>query len=62
MNNIEELMGKTEAILFASGEPVALDRIAHVLGIRTYAVEEISASLQKKYNKPESSQCGRPWT
>ena len=35
MNNIEELMGKTEAILFASGEPVALDRIAHVLGIRT---------------------------
>ena len=54
MNNIEELMGKTEASLFASGEPVALDRIAQVLGIRTYAVEEISASLQKKYNKPES--------
>lgn len=54
MNNIEELMGKTEAILFASGEPVALDRIAQVLGVRTYAIEEITASLQQKYNKPES--------
>lgn len=54
MNNIEELMGKTEAILFASGEPVALDRVAQVLGVRTYAIEEITASLQKKYNKPES--------
>lgn len=52
--NIKELTGKTEAILFASGEPVALHRIAQVLGIRTYAVEEIVASLQKKYNKPNS--------
>ncbi len=54
MNNLKELLGKTEAILFASGEPVALDRIAQVLGIRTYAVEELVGSLQKKYNKPES--------
>lgn len=54
MSNIEELTGKAEAILFASGEPVALDRIAQVLGIRTYAVEEIAAGLKKKYNKPES--------
>lgn len=54
MNNIEELMGKTEAVLFASGEPIALQRVAQVLGVRTYAIEEIVASLQQKYNKPES--------
>ena len=50
----EELMGKTEAILFAGGEPVALDRIAQVLGVRTYAIEEIIESLKEKYNTPQS--------
>ena len=49
-----ELMGKIEAILFAGGEPVALDRIAQVLGVRTYAVEEILAVLKKKYNTRNS--------
>ena len=47
-------MGKTEAILFAGGEPVALDRIAQVLGVRTYAIEEIIESLKEKYNTPQS--------
>lgn len=51
---LKELTGKTEAILFASGEPVALDRIAQVLGVRTYTIEEAVAGLQKKYNKPKS--------
>lgn len=50
----EELMGKTEAILFAGGEPVALDRIAQVLGVRTYAIEEIIDALKEKYNTPQS--------
>lgn len=50
----EELMGKTEAILFAGGEPVALDRIAQVLGVRTYAVEEAVEALREKYNTPTS--------
>lgn len=50
----EELMGKTEAILFAGGEPVALDRIAQVLGVRTYAVEEAVDALAEKYNTPDS--------
>ncbi len=49
-----ELMGKIEAILFAGGEPVALGRIAQVLGVRTYAVEEILAALKKKYNTRNS--------
>lgn len=52
--NKDELMGKIEAILFAGGEPVALDRIAQVLGVRTYVVEEALADLQKKFNTPES--------
>lgn len=47
-------MGKTEAILFAGGEPVRLDRIAQVLGVRTYAVEEAVERLQEKYNTPTS--------
>lgn len=47
-------MGKTEAILFAGGEPVSLDRIAQVLGVRTYAVEEAVERLQEKYNTPTS--------
>ncbi len=50
----EEMMGKVEAILFAGGEPVALDRIAQVLGIRTYVVEEIVDALVEKYNTPNS--------
>lgn len=47
-------MGKTEAVLFAGGEPVALDRIAQVLGVRTYVIEETVAALQEKYNTPQS--------
>lgn len=48
------IAGQVEAILFASGEPVALDRIAQVLGVRTAAVESEVAALQEKYNTPES--------
>ncbi len=48
------MIGKTEAILFAGGEPVALERIAQVLGVRTYAVEEAVDALREKYNTPSS--------
>ena len=48
------LGGRVEAILFASGEPVALERMAQALGVRVYAVEETIARLQKKYNRAES--------
>lgn len=47
-------MGKTEAIIFAAGEAVALERIAQVLEVRTYAIEETVAALQEKYNTPDS--------
>lgn len=50
----EEAMGRVEAILFAAGEPVALDRIAQVIGMRTYAIEEIVDALREKYNTPAS--------
>lgn len=49
-----DITGQVEAILFASGEPMALDRIAQALGIRTYAVEAAVAALQERYNTPES--------
>lgn len=49
-----DITGQVEAILFASGEPMALDRVAQALGIRTYAVETAVAALQEKYNTPES--------
>lgn len=52
--NREELKGKIEAILFAGGDAIALERIAQVLGLRTYAVEELVAQLQEKYNTPKS--------
>lgn len=54
MNIDEQLTAKVEAILFASGEPVALDRIAQALGVRVYAVETALARLQEKYNAPHS--------
>lgn len=50
----EELLGRIEAILFASGEPMALERVAQVLGVRTYAVEEAVDVLREKYNTPQS--------
>lgn len=52
--NREVLQGKVEAILFAAGEPLALDRIAQVLGTRTYAIEETVDQLQEKFNTPNS--------
>lgn len=50
----EDMTGQVEAILFASGEPMSLERIAQAVGVRTYAVESAVAALQEKYNKPDS--------
>lgn len=50
----EELTGRAEAILFAGGEPVSLERIAQVLGVRTPEVEKAVSSLEEKYNTPHS--------
>ncbi len=52
--NQDELTGQTEAILFAGGEPVSLERIAQVLGVRTPVIEKAVSALQEKYNTPHS--------
>ena len=54
----EKLKGEIEAILFAAGEPVALERIAQVLGLRTYAVEELLEELLGR--GLHSVSCGGP--
>ena len=46
--------GKIEAILFASGEPVAMDRIAEVLGISCESCQSEIEILSEKYNTPDS--------
>ena len=46
-----------EAILFAHGEPISVQRIAQAVGLEEPAVEEILASLQKEYSKPEHGIC-----
>ena len=53
-NDNPNLSGQAEAILFASGEPLPLERLAQVLGVRVYVVEEILTKLQKKYNTSKS--------
>lgn len=50
----QSLLGKTEAILFASGEPVSLERVAQVLEVKTTVIVEVVAQLQERYNHPES--------
>ena len=53
-NDNPNLSGQAEAILFASGEPLPLERLAQVLGVRVYVVEEILTKLQRKYNTSKS--------
>ena len=50
----KELLGKMEAIIFAGGDPVSVDRIAQVLEINLESAEEILESLCEKYNSPYS--------
>ena len=54
VNDNPNLSGQAEAILFASGEPLPLERLAQVLGVRVYVVEEILTKLQRKYNTSKS--------
>lgn len=50
----ENYSGKIEAILFASGEPVSMDRIAEVLGITPESCRGEIEILSEKYNTPAS--------
>ena len=53
-NDNPNLSGQAEAILFASGEPLPLERLAQVLGVRVYVVEELLTKLQRNYNTSKS--------
>jgi len=44
----------TEAILFAAGEPVGLDRLSEASGIDPDTVAKIIGQLERKYNVSES--------
>jgi segregation and condensation protein B len=46
---IRDIEGAIEGILFASGEPVTVDRIAAVLGIDTGLVSDTAARMHDKY-------------
>ena len=47
---IREIKGCIEAILFASGEPVSIDRIAAVLGVDAALVSDASLVLRDEYS------------
>lgn len=43
-----------EAMLFASGEPVELSRLAQALDLHEAAVRELLLTMEKKYSQPDS--------
>ena len=43
-----------EAILFACGDPIDIDKLAQALNTEEENVLELSRTLQAKYNKEES--------
>lgn len=51
---IDEQTGKVEAILFASGEPLAIGRIAQVLEVSADEIEASIAKLKEKHNTANS--------
>lgn len=48
------LQSIVETVLFANGDPVAIDRLAEVLEVELSEVESAIDDLTKKYNLPES--------
>ena len=51
---LEEIAAALEAILFASGDPVPADRIAHVLGLERADVVSAAESLEARYGAQRS--------
>ena len=50
----EEMLGALEAILFACGEPIGVDKLAEALETGEEAVLEAAETLEKKFNTPQS--------
>ena len=49
-----ELTGIVEAILFACGEPVSIEKIAQVIDVSYELVEETLVLIEEKFNRPTS--------
>lgn len=54
---IKQLMACLEAILFASGEPMEIDKAANALEIDNDTVKDVAKLLGDKLNKDESALC-----
>lgn len=52
--NTEELLSALEAVLFASGDPVSIDRLSEIFEIPAEKVEESASRLEKKLEKNKS--------
>ena len=52
--NKKKMLGMMEAILFACGDPIDIDKLAQALNTEEENVLELSRTLQAKYNKEES--------
>lgn len=52
--NQEELVGTVEAIIFASGDPIAIDRIAQVLGVPLAVVTKAIEQIKERYGTKNS--------
>lgn len=50
---IKKLQGAAEAILFACGEPVTLDRMAEVLGLDKPTAEKLMKNLMDRYDSED---------
>lgn len=50
---LKKLQGAIEAILFASGEPVSLDRISEALDVDKLTVSKLLQKLMGEYNQPD---------
>ena len=49
----QELPGAIESLLFVSGDPISVDKLAELLNVKKAAVEEALKSLMSKYkNNP----------
>ena len=51
---IKKTQGAIEAILFASGDPISVQRLAEILELDLTTLEKLLRELEERYNAPES--------
>ena len=55
--NLKQLQSTLEAVLFAVGEPVELDRLAQAMETDALLLEQVLENLSAKYEEEESGLC-----